>query len=78
MIIIARFAVFTSRAITSQWQSTAMYREYAQMVIDRGLDKTGTDEIVVPAPTHDHYDRASIQPMLRWTLKRPGLIVIVE
>lgn len=77
-IIIGRFSVFTSRGIRTQLESSAVYREYAEMVIARGLDKKGTNEIVVPAPRARNYDRASIQPMLRWTLKRPDLIVIVE
>jgi hypothetical protein len=78
VVAIGRFCIFTSRAIESHNESFAVYRDYAQMVTDRQLHKTGATEIVVPAPSHAHYDRASIQPMLRWTLKQPELIVIVD
>jgi hypothetical protein len=78
VIVVARFSVFTSKAILSELESFAMYRDYAQMIAERQLDKSGTGEIVVPEPSDKRYDKASIPPMLRWTLKRPELTVIVE
>ena len=78
IVAIGRFCIFTSRAIKSHNESFAVYRDYAQMVIDRQLYKNGATEIVVPAPNNANYDRASIQPMLRWTLKQPELSVIVD
>jgi hypothetical protein len=75
---IGRFCVFTSKAIASHNESFAVYREYAQMVSDRQLYKPGASEIQVPAPSDANYDRASIQPMLRWVLKEPHLIVKVD
>lgn len=77
-VVIGRSCIFTSRAIASLNESFAVYGDYAKMVIDRQLYRSGAAEIIVPAPTDPHYDRASIQPMLRWTLKQPELIVIVD
>jgi hypothetical protein len=78
IVTIGRFSIFTSRAIASHNESFTVYRDYAQLVTDCRLYKPGATEILVPAPNDAHYDRASIQPMLRWVLKQPDLIVRVD
>ena len=75
---IGRFCVFTSRLIAAHNESSATYRDYAQMVIDRQLYKSGDTQLIVPAPRVEGVDRDSIPPMLRWVLKQRELTVIVD
>jgi hypothetical protein len=75
---IARFCVFTSKSVASHNESSAVYRDYAQMVVDRKIYKDGVTELIVPGPIDASIDRASIPPMLRWVLKQRNLIVIVD
>jgi hypothetical protein len=77
LVLVARFALFTATAIHGRLAWLETYRTYAvNLQLDR-IKPSMTSEFFLPAPDDPAFDVASIQPMLRWLLKSPGLRVVI-
>jgi hypothetical protein len=76
--IVIRFASFTKDAIRDRLDWFAAYEAYATAFERSRPDARGAAEITAPFPATADVGPDYIQPMLRWTLRSPNLIVRVE
>ena len=76
--IVVRFGVFTTEAIQDRLEWFNAYKEYADAFERLHPEARHLSEVTAPYPTHPNVRVESIQPLLRWTLWSPDLIVQVE
>ena len=76
--IVVRFGVFTTEAIQDRLDWFNAYKEYADAFERLHPEARNLPEVTAPYPTHPNVRVESIQPLLRWTLWSPKLIVHVE
>ena len=76
--IVLRFSVFTLEAIRDRLDWFDAYKTYATAFERMHPEARGLREIAAPYPEHPNVRVESIQPLLRWTLESPDLIVHVQ
>jgi 4-amino-4-deoxy-L-arabinose transferase-like glycosyltransferase len=77
-VIVIRFTVFTTEAIQDRLDWFDAYKEYAAAFERSHPGARSLSEVTAPYPSHPNVRVESIQPLLRWTLQSPDLIVHVE
>jgi hypothetical protein len=77
-VIVIRFAVFTTKAIQNRLDWFDAYNEYAIAFERAHPEARGLADVAAPYPEHPNVRAEYVQPLLRWTLRSPDLIVHIK